>query len=147
MSSSLIPISTPGVYLFQKPAKLSLQVNRELLVVFAIKKYQTCGITLYSTEAPLKVLFEYLDKINQQIRTQFEDIQTKDIRVKLFGLSAYPTNVVSSLNNWLKLNQFKVTAQDMGRSITRNVFVDCASTKVGVLYTHITEKERKDIAS
>jgi hypothetical protein len=133
MTQDSIVLDRPGVYLFPKPSRVTVSIDRELLVVFAMPMPQACGFVLFD---PMDTSRSLIDALNTLFAKVTSDLKVGDhqIAVKAFGLSRRQESVIAGLMHWLSTKTLHLVARDLGKNVGRNIVVDCATGKVGVGY-------------
>ena len=133
MKKSSIVLDKPGVYFFAAPAEIKTQIDRELFVVAWMPEQKACGFVLYDPETPLKDLFASLDTVFEKAATT-SDRGAPRVVFKVFGLSRRQAKVMTGLSNWLSQIKLKISAQDVGKNVGRNIKVDCKTGRIGISY-------------
>lgn len=128
-----IRLTEPGVYFFRKPAKISVRLNKNALVLFYHPKLEGCGLVLHEASHSIKKMEEKLELLLSRTKTHLSG-DDKRITAKLFGISYYQEILVLLSYQWLKQNKIEITAQDIGRNVRRNLLIDCGTGNVGIRY-------------
>ena len=133
MEKNSIVINRPGVYLFHAPTKISLQINRELLLLLSVPERSLVGLLLLDQTQHQSDIPALLDTLLGKLRKDLL-IGTHQIRAKLIGLSTPNPTLKAVVGKWLDANHLKTVAEDTGRSVARKIFIDCESGLAGVSY-------------
>src|SRR3989338_8039517 len=121
-----------GVYFFKSPIRVTTQLNQELLVVFAAPSIYSCGLVLLDSEMPQQIIEGMFDNILKKLDEL--GVPVGSIRIKAIGQSVRRWRSVRHLESWCLSHKVSIGVMDVGKNITRNVIVDCASGRVGVSY-------------
>jgi len=131
-----VPISYPGAYLFQSPHQLEFVVDKELAVVFCLKGQASTGLVLSDSSFSNRELLSELELLFLKIKSKL-NANTKDINLKLFGLSHGANHTLETVYEWAKSLDIKIVASDLGKRLVRNISINCRDGKVGVTYGQI----------
>lgn len=133
MDKNSLVINRPGVYLFHSPTKVSLQVNKELVVLFAAPERGVVGILLVDNTAHTSEISPLLDALLEKMKKELQ-VQDNQFRVKLLGLATPNAPLKQAVHRWLESHKLQIVAEDVGRGVARKIFVDCESGLAGVGY-------------
>lgn len=133
MMNKTVPLEYGRVYLFTAPARISATVNHDLLVVFSLPKHKSAGAILFNLESPVHELNSLLEMMFDKLTVDLNFPQ-KDLSLKLIGLSNPEVPVLRCAHAWAKEKQIDISAEDLGRRVTRNIIIDCETGRVGVAY-------------
>ncbi|MBI3293150.1 MAG: hypothetical protein HYZ71_00305 [Deltaproteobacteria bacterium] len=122
-----------GVYFFKSPITVTTQLNHEILVVFAVPSIRSCGLVLLEAEMPQRVVEGMFDNLRMKLAEEMK-VAHDQIRLKIFGQSFRRRRSLRYVESWSVANQIPITVMDVGKNVTRNVLVDCATGRVGVSY-------------
>lgn len=122
-----------GVYFFKSPIRVTTQLNHELLVVFAVPSIRSCGLVLLDTEMPQKVVEGMFQNLLQKLADEYK-VSVTQVNLKVFGQSFRRRRSVHYIESWSLANNVRISVMDIGKNVTRNVMVDCATGRVGVSY-------------
>lgn len=133
MDKTSIIVSRPGVYLFHAPTKVSLQINRELLLLLSVPESSLVGLLLVDQDQHLSDLPVLLNTLLGKI---YEHVPrgTHLVRAKLLGMSQPVVALPALLKKWVAEQGLSLTAEDLGKNVTRKIYVDCESGLAGVSY-------------
>jgi len=127
-----ISLEIEGAYVFRGPTEIVLQLNHELLVVFAMPSLECSGVVLCDTNTKAVDLCSMLDRVLGKLSALSDS--SEDISIKLFGMSGGYTPLMDSLQGWIKNHGLKIVSQDIGKNVARNLTLECATGKVRVSY-------------
>lgn len=128
-----ITLNKPGVYLFPASTTVSAQIDREILVVFALPSEGRCGFILYDCQASVKDLEPLLDTLFDKLKKATGSRGT-ELVVKAFGMSRVDGGVFGALTHWLDGKKLALAAKDIGQNVGRNLRIDCGTGRVGISY-------------
>ena len=133
MNRNAIQLNDTGVYIFQSPAKVSAQINKELFIVFSAPSLKATGIIVYKSDMTTKDLYAMLDSLYQQFTSELK-AKPSQIKVKLFGLGTPNSSTSHGVRTWVETKKMTITAEDTGRNVSRGLVIDCETGLVGVSY-------------
>lgn len=131
--STPVRLVEEGVYLLRGPARATVALNRELLVVFATDR-DACGLLLLFPDTGTRTFAELADALFAKMTLGLA-AGMGPIHVKLFGASHAPYAMLRGVREWLDDRGLRVVAQDLGKNVTRNVTVDGATGVACVSYS------------
>ncbi|MBI4403212.1 MAG: hypothetical protein HY537_03585 [Deltaproteobacteria bacterium] len=118
-----------------------MKINCEIVVIMSPVGQQTCGIVFVDSEEEQKEFKRLLDTVWNTLREK-SLAQAEEIEVKAFGLSQYKEKVIQTLKHWTQDQSTRITAQDLGRGVSRTLTISCKSGKVGVHYADDNQQRR-----
>jgi len=130
---NLIPVEKGGVYLFSAPAKISAQIDRDLLVMFTVPSRKISGAIVFDIQSPIKELIGLLQTLYNKFTDDFKT-KSSEIKIKIFGLSVSQKSILATAKKWIDLNDLNLIAEDTGRGVSRELVIDCETGLVGVSY-------------
>jgi hypothetical protein len=143
MKSIEISSHQAAVYLLKAPAQFTVQVNRELVVVYSAPELMVAGVAVFPGEMSLKDVLPPLETLLGKFQTEFKT-KPEQIRVKIFGMSEPQRTVLSGVTKWLKQKNLRITSSDTGRQVARSLVVQCETGLVGVSYAEGITPETGD---
>jgi hypothetical protein len=133
MKKDSIRLENVGTYLFRSPAKVSVQVNHELLVVLTVPFARACGQVLIDINTQPKEFHKLLNTLLERMVADLK-IRPQQIRAKVFGMSHFRKSLGTALDEWAKQNEVLIAVRDLGRGTTRSILIKCDDGLVGVTY-------------
>ncbi len=122
-----------GVYFFKAPIAVTTQLNHEVLILFAVPTIHSCGLVLLESEIPQRAVEGMCDSLLKKLSDEMK-VPVDRIRLKVFGQSFGRRRSLRYVESWSVANRIPIVAMDVGKSVTRNLLIDCGTGRVGVSY-------------
>ena len=139
-----IPIIYSGAYLYQAPHHLQVPVDKDLAVVFCLKNIPSTGLVFHESTLSTKELLSELSLLFQKIKSKL-NLQSKDIHLKVFGLSNGSLHLLSLVKEWANSVGLTISVTEFGKGVVRNLSIDCASGTVSVKFGELDMPNSKPL--
>src|SRR5438874_11666719 len=108
MDEKPLHLGKAGVYVFRAPNKLSVVVDRELVVVFTAPECATVGVVVHDPRSPLREMRAMLDGVFDKMTVGLKTA-SGPVHVKLFGVSHGDRQTLDAIRAWVHANGMVAT--------------------------------------
>lgn len=133
MRQHAIATDRAAIYLLKAPAQFNVQINRELVVIFAAPQLRVAGVAVFPPDCIRKDAIPLLDAMLQKLRSDFS-AGVSQIRLKIFGMSDIQRGLIAAVQKWVHEKHLRIAINETGGSVARRLIVECETGLVGVSY-------------